>query len=190
MSRYHSQISSHLSEEIAKHTGEELPKIYADVSEMVEECVSLNYSDVFELTIASPEKATSRKPSNISVNLEMALSMLGQAPALSSKDPAIIGGAVCTMCAVVARSAKIEMNPETGFVYWVAYSNREERWQIQRDKIAPLVSEACQNSDTPISISADEVERHLNALARYGCIEFETIEGREYVVLREVCKSK
>lgn len=134
--------------------------------------------------------ADSRKPSNITVEFDIAtaLEILAQAGYLTG-DPLGAFASVSALCALVTRKTKIELEPETGFVYWVAYEYSPEPWEILKDELVELASSKSKSMDVEFELTEEEVERRIRRLRKIKSFEIEYKQGNEYVILRERCSA-
>lgn len=189
MSQIKRQLSDHIATELADQTGGNRSEIHDEVKSLVEDSLDIEYDAPIEHVMTTPTGATSVKPRNLELNLAKALTLAGQSSALTSGDPALIGGAVATLCGTMVTWTKVPLDAKTGFVYWVAYENRHDSWQIPKEEIPPLVQEMCGEVEDSIRFTDGEVQEQLDILQRHNCIKYENIDGVEHVVLRETCRT-
>jgi len=162
----------------------------SQVEELVDECVSVDESfPIYNIT-AEQFNSKSRKPSNIKVELDIEASfeILAQSGYLLGESYGTFA-AVGALCALVSRKTKINLEPETGFVYWVAYDNQYDPWEIPKQKLAELASEKSDTMDVHYDLTEDEVERRIQRLCDINSFDRECRHGKVYLVLRERCSS-
>lgn len=109
--------------------------------------------------MSAEHTAHSRKPSNIIVEFDIGTSFENLAQAgLLSNDPLATFASISALCALVSRRTQIELDPETGFVYWVAYDNRHDGWEIHKRELTGLASKESKSGDVPFELTEDDVE--------------------------------
>lgn len=161
-----------------------------ELENIVDECVTVDEPWPIELISAAEFNTNSRKPSNIKVefDIEASFEILAQGGYLSG-DPTGAFAALCSLCALVSRKTKIDLEPETGFVYWVAYDNQQDPWEIREQKLVELASEKSQTTDVHFDLSQDEVKRRIQRLCDIKSFKKEYKHGKKCLVLRERCSS-
>lgn len=165
------------------------------IDRLVDECVSVDESAPLSSASLSDIKATplsaqSSKPMNIIVGFDIttAFEILAQTGFLSG-EPWAIFASVSAFCALVGNKTQIELNPETGFIYWIAYENRHELWEIPKEELIELVSNKSKSMDVPFELTKNEIECHIKLLCRYKSFKPRYKNGREYLILRERCSA-
>lgn len=160
------------------------------LDDLIDKCVSVNETHpIYEIT-ANQFEAYSKKPTNVKVEFDIssAFGILSQVGLLSS-DPIATFGSICALCALVSKKAKIRLEPETAFVYWVAYENQHDPWEIPKDELIELASSKSSSMDISINLTEDEVKDHIDQLCHYNSFRTEHKSGGEYLILRERCSS-
>lgn len=162
----------------------------SELEQIVDECVTVEESWPLYLMTASEFNSSSRKPSNIKVefDIEASFEILAQCGYLSG-DPAGVFAAISALCALVSRKTKIDLEPETGFVYWVAYENQQSPWEIPYEKLVEVVLEKVDTMDVYFDLSEEEVERRIDKLCSINSFSREYRNGEEQLILRERCSS-
>lgn len=161
-----------------------------DLESIIEDYVTVDASwPIYNIT-ASQLGGSSTKPSNIKVEFDIAATFefLRQTDRFSG-EPIEIFAALCSLCAVVSRKMKIDLKPETGFVYWVAYENQEDPWEIPKEELVKLASEQSHSDDVPFELTVDEVENRIQRLCNINSFRIEDEDGKERLILRELCSA-
>ena len=178
------EVKSHLDDVL-----EETDIENRDLREVVEECVTVDESWPMRYMTATEFNASSRKPSNIKVefDIEASFEILAQSGYLSDDEIGVFA-AICALCALVSRKTKIDLEPETGFVYWVAYDNQQNPWEIPKQELVELAIKKSNTMDVHFELTKSEVERRIQLLCNINSFTRE-IRDREYIILRELCSS-
>jgi len=162
----------------------------SQVDELVDECVSVDVSYPTYNINAEQYDAETIKFSNIKVELDIqtCFEILALWGYLSGEAYGTVA-AVSALCSLVSRKTKINLKPETGFVYWVAYDNQYDPWEIPKQKLAELASEKSDTMDVHYDLTEDEVERRIQRLCDINSFNREYRHGKVYLILRERCSS-
>lgn len=183
-------IAQHVSRELTKRVEGDEEELRSEVEEIVDETVDVNKSFPFTLTVTGESGSYSQKPTNIELEFdaETAFSLIAQALSVASGNPVAQGSALALTLATVSNKAKVTLSDEAGFVYWIAYKNHDA-WEVPKSELVTQSIEEAEGVDANISLNEDRIEQAIRELDRKDCIN---IEGGEdnYVVLRELCKSK
>jgi hypothetical protein len=183
--RIKNRLKSHLD-----HVSEETELDNSQVKKLVDECVSVDESFPIHDITASHFNSKSRKPSNIKVefDIETGFEILAQSGYLSG-EPSGIFAAVSALCALVSRKTKIDLEPETGFVYWIAYENQHDPWEIPKQELVELASEKSESMAVHFDLTEDEVEHRIRRLCNINSFDKEYRHEKVYLILKERCSS-
>jgi len=160
------------------------------VEQVIDDSVTVDESFPIYAITASEFDSHSRKPTNIDVELdiETAFTVLAQSGHLTG-DPTGAFAAVSSLCALVSRKTKIDLEPETGFVYWVAYDNQKGAWEVPKQDLIDLAVEKSTQMDVHFELTEDEVNARITRLCDINSFQREHKNGEVYLVLRERCSS-
>lgn len=196
MNQVKQSLADHLTEQLVEQS--DLPKkdIEDDVNNFVVEHVNAKTREemYLEKVTSTPSRAFSRKPTNLTTKLtadvgELMPAALTGGIALTSGDENAIAAAVVTLLGTIYQQAKVPLSVEQGFVYYVGYTNRQDKWQIPEDELIDRVLNKCAELSNDILISdREDVEREIVHLERYGCIERIKQDGTSFVIFRETCQ--
>lgn len=160
------------------------------VNTIIDECVSVDESyPIYDIKV-NQFNAHSRKPTNINVkfNIESAFDLLSQTGYLSG-DPYPTLASVGALCSLISRKTKIDLEPETGFVYWVAYENQQDPWEIPKNDLIDLATSKSESIDVRFELTEEDVEYRIRRLCDINSFKIEYHQGTEYVILRERCSA-
>lgn len=160
------------------------------IDAIIDECISVDESYPMYNINVNHFNAHSRKPTNISIefNIESAFDLLSQTGYLSG-EPYLTLASVGALCSLISRKTKIDLEPETGFVYWVAYENQQDPWEIPKKDLIDLAASKSESMDVRFELTEEDVEYRIRRLCDINSFKIEYHQGTEYVILRERCSA-